>query len=100
MVSTRKAYSHMLNVLLTDAAFTGLIRTLRDAYGANVRIIGLSGDPYTAHQELLDEFLVVKYSRDLDYVDKIIQIANEVSVDVMIPITMWIATASTAPAAR
>lgn len=86
MVSTRKAYSHMLNVLLTDAAFTGLIRTLRDAYGANVRIIGLSGDPYTAHQELLDEFLVVKYSRDLDYVDRIIQIANEFSVDVMIPI--------------
>ena len=76
----------MLTVLLTDAAFTGLIRCLRSGYGNHIRIIGFSTDENTAHQALLDAFYVVPSHRDPSYLEELIRIAKEENVDVIIPI--------------
>ncbi len=76
----------MLTVLLTDAAFTGLIRALRSGYGDQVRIVGLSTDENTAHQALLDAFYIVPSHRNPTYMDTLIRISKAEHVDVIIPI--------------
>jgi carbamoyl-phosphate synthase large subunit len=76
----------MLTVLLTDAAFTGLIRCLRSGYGDQVRLVGLSTDENTAHQALLDAFYKVPSHRDPEYIDVLIRISKVENVDVIIPI--------------
>jgi len=76
----------MLTVLLTDGAFTGLIRTLRAAYSENIRIVGLSTSSDTPHQALLDAFYIVSPHNDAGYIDALIQILHKEKVDVVFPI--------------
>jgi hypothetical protein len=73
-------------VLLTDGSFTGLIRTLREAYPDGVRIVGLSTDPYTAHQAILDSFYVITAVDAPEYLDELISILLKEEVDVIFPI--------------
>lgn len=76
----------MITVLLTDGAFTGLIRTLREAYPGNVRIIGLSMDTDTPHQSILDAFYVVSSHESPGYIDELIRIITAEQVEVIFPI--------------
>ncbi len=76
----------MITVLLTDGSFTGLIRTLREAYPEGVRIVGLSTDPYTAHQAILDSFYVVTETDGPKYIDELITILLIEHVDIIFPI--------------
>lgn len=76
----------MFTVLLTDGAFTGLIRTLREAYPGDVRIIGLSPDSETPHQAILDAFHVVPSHESPEYIDELIQILLKEKVNVIFPI--------------
>lgn len=76
----------MITVLLTDGAFTGLIRTLREAYPGDVRIVGLATDSDTPHQAILDAFYVISSHEDSGYIDELIQILNNEHVDVIFPI--------------
>lgn len=76
----------MLTVLLTDAAFTGLIRTLRAGYGDDVRIVGLSTDENTAHLAFVDVFYLVPSHRDHLYINTLMQICRQEKVDVIFPI--------------
>ena len=76
----------MFTVLLTDGAFTGLIRTLREAYPGDVRIVGLSTDSDTPHQAILDAFYVVSSHESPAYIEELIQIINAEHVTVVFPI--------------
>ena len=76
----------MITVLLTDGAFTGLIRTLREAYPGDVRIVGLSTDSDTPHQAILDAFYVISSHEDPGYIEELIQIISREHVDVVFPI--------------
>jgi len=76
----------VLTVLLTDGAFTGLIRTLRAAYSNEVRIVGLSTDPDTPHQAILDAFYVVSSHEDAGYIDALIRILKTEQVEIIFPI--------------
>jgi len=76
----------VFTVLLTDGAFTGLIRTLREAYPGDVRIVGLSTDSDTPHQAILDAFYVISSHESPAYVDELIQIINTEHVNVVFPI--------------
>ncbi len=76
----------MLTVLLTDGAFTGLIRTLRAAYDKEIRIIGLSEDPYTPHQSMLDGFYVVPRFDHITYMPMLKEILVKEQVDIIFPI--------------
>ena len=76
----------MFTVLLTDGEFTGLIRTLRDAYNGNVRIVGLSSDPYFAHQSLLDSYHIVPRHNDPSYIDTLIAIVKMEKAEIIFPI--------------
>jgi len=76
----------VFTVLLTDGAFTGLIRSLREAYAGGVRIVGLSTDPDTSHQAILDAFYVVSSHDEPGYIDEIIQISKTENVDIIFPI--------------
>ena len=76
----------MYTVLLTDGSFTGLIHTLREAYPEGVRIVGLSTDPYTAHQAILDSFYIVTATDAPEYIDELISILLIEHVDVVFPI--------------
>ena len=76
----------MFTVLLTDGAFTGLIRTLREAYPGDVRIVGLSTDSDTPHQAILDAFYVVSLHESPSYIDELIQIINTEHVSIVFPI--------------
>jgi len=76
----------VITVLLTDGAFTGLIRTLREAYHENIRIVGLAEDPDTPHQVILDAFYIVSSHEAPDYIVRLIQIIEKEHVDVIFPI--------------
>lgn len=76
----------MFTVLLTDGAFTGLIRTLREAYPGNVRIVGLSPDSETPHQAILDAFYVVPSHESPNYIEELIRILRKEKVHVIFPI--------------
>lgn len=76
----------MITVLLTDGAFTGLIRTLREAYSGNVRIVGISTDSNTPHQAIIDAFYVISSHEDPQYINDLIQIINNEHVDIIFPI--------------
>lgn len=76
----------MLTVLLTDGEFTGLIRTLRDAYNGEVRIAGLSSDPFFPHQALLDSYYIVPDVKDPSYMDTLISIIKKEKAEIIFPI--------------
>ncbi len=76
----------MFTVLLTDGEFTGLIRTLRDAYNGNVRIVGLSSDPFFPHQALLDSYYIVPLCSDSSYIDTLISIVRNEKAEIIFPI--------------
>jgi len=76
----------VITVLLTDGEFTGLIRTLREAYSEDIRIVGLSTDPYTPHQAILDAFYVVPSHDDPEYFDELIRITQAEKADIIFPI--------------
>jgi len=76
----------VLTVLLTDGAFTGLIRTLREAYPNDVRIVGLSTDPHTPHQAILDAFYVVSEHDCPGYMNDLLTILKKDHVDIIFPI--------------
>lgn len=76
----------MLHVLLTDAAFTGCIRSLRAAYGDGVRIVGLSTDENTAHRAMVDSFYRVVSHRDPQYIPILTELCRKESIDVILPI--------------
>lgn len=76
----------MFTVLLTDGAFTGLIRSLREAYAGGVRIVGLSTDPDTSHQAILDAFYVVSSHDEPGYMDELIRICRAENVDIIFPV--------------
>ena len=76
----------MLTVLLTDGAFTGLIRTLRAAYADDIRIVGLSMDADTPHQAILDAFYVMPSHNDATYMDQLIGILLAEHVQIIFPI--------------
>jgi len=76
----------MLHVLLTDTAFTGGIRALRDAYGDEVRIVGLSTDENTAHRAMVDVFYHVVSHKDPRYIHIVTELCRKESIDVILPI--------------
>jgi len=76
----------VFTVLLTDGEFTGLIRTLRDAYDGHVRIVGLSCDPYFPHQSLLDSYHIVPHHNDPSYMDTLISIVKMEKAEIIFPI--------------
>ena len=76
----------MITVLLTDGAFTGLIRTLREAYPGDVRIVGLSTDNDTPHQAIVDAFYVISSHEDPEYINDLIQIIKTEHVTIIFPI--------------
>jgi len=76
----------VITVLLTDGAFTGLIRTLREAYPGDVRIVGLSMDIDTPHQAIIDAFYIISSHEDPEYINELIQIINKEHVNIIFPI--------------
>jgi len=76
----------VFTVLLTDGEFTGLIRTLRDAYDGDIRIVGLSSDPFFPHQSLLDSYYIVPDCRDSSYMDTLLSIVKKEKAEIIFPI--------------
>jgi hypothetical protein len=76
----------LLTVLLTDGAFTGLIRTLREGYADDIRIVGLSVDVATPHQAILDAFYVMPSHDDASYMNQLIGILLAEQVQIIFPI--------------
>jgi hypothetical protein len=76
----------VFTVLLTDGEFTGLIRTLRAAYDGNIRIVGLSMDPFFPHQSLLDSYYIVPAPKDPSYIDTLISIVKKEKAEILFPI--------------
>ena len=76
----------MLTVLLTDGEFTGLIRALRNAYGSDVRIIGLSMNRNMPQQTMLDQVYFVVSHQDPRYIPSLSEILEKESVDYIFPI--------------
>ena len=76
----------MITVLLTDGEFTGLIRTLRAAYGSEIRIIGLSSNHNMPQQAMLDGSYFVTPHTDPQYLPSLFEILKKESVDYIFPI--------------
>lgn len=76
----------MITVLLTDGEFTGLIRTLHLGYPQGIRIVGLSQNPYAAHQKMLDAFYPIVSHRIDGYFKHLIEIVKKENVHYIFPI--------------
>ena len=76
----------MLTLLLTDGEFTGLIRSLRAIQTENIRIIGLTMNPYLPHSALLDASYLTESVFAQTYIDNLISILQKEKVDIILPI--------------
>ncbi len=75
----------MLTFLITDAEFTGLIKTLR-CLKEDVRLIGFCSSSDCAHKTMLDRVYVAPEYNSPTYIDYICDVAVRESVDYIIPV--------------
>lgn len=75
----------MINVLLTDGEFTGMIRTLRD-FSSKIRIIGFCSSNYCAHTAMLDAYYVAPDFRSQGYEDFLLDVITKEKVDYIFPV--------------
>ncbi|MCQ2483265.1 MAG: ATP-grasp domain-containing protein [Clostridia bacterium] len=75
----------MLNFLITDAEFTGLIKTLR-CLKEDVRLIGFCSSSDCAHKVMLDKLYVAPEYNSPNYIDYVCDVAVSEKIDYIIPV--------------
>lgn len=75
----------MINILLTDGEFTGMIKALRD-FDSELRITGFCSSEYCAHAVLLDACYIAPDHKDKGYYSFLTNVINKEHVDYIFPV--------------
>lgn len=77
-----------LRALITACGSPGsaaLIRALRGAAAVDIQLAGVDMNPYAIGAQIIDDFHLIPAASDANFIDRLTEIAREVSPDVLLP---------------